>query len=119
MKIPIKKIELLWKEGTIDNYKYPRIFRSMKEFNRELVRNSFNAPKSGGYDKHGFKITWKDGNTYTGRIDVHHPESEYYSRDDVDVKHHMTSWLKYKIKNSDDLQEKKELAEFINKYSLE
>ncbi|OBW62929.1 MAG: hypothetical protein A9183_00705 [Dehalococcoides mccartyi] len=34
------------------------------------------APLHGGYDKCDFKVTWEDGQTYSGRYDLKHPDVE-------------------------------------------
>ncbi len=41
-----------------------------EEANALLGRWSRTAPKCGGYDKCGFKVTYEDGDTYEGRYDL-------------------------------------------------
>jgi len=42
-----------------------------------LMKWSHTAPKEGGYDKCDFKITFEDGETYSGRYDLKHNSIEY------------------------------------------
>ena len=42
-----------------------------------LVKWGKTAPKNGGYDKCDFKVTWEDGQTYSGRYDLVHPDKEW------------------------------------------
>lgn len=55
-----------------------------------LLRWSTTAPKSGGYDKHDFIITFQDGETYEGRYDLKHHTVEW-----PNLKRHVVSFVKF------------------------
>jgi predicted Zn-ribbon and HTH transcriptional regulator len=44
----------------------------------DWIRNVIapNAPRTGGYDKTDFRVTFADGETYSGRLDIKHPTCE-------------------------------------------
>lgn len=46
--------------------------------NSVLAGWSHTAPKSGGYDKCDFKVTYEDGETYEGRYDLTHMSRDGY-----------------------------------------
>src|SRR4030067_1467924 len=73
-KIPVKQVMLKRVEGVSNSeirkwYTFP----SFAEANKKVRGNAQSAPKTGGYDKHDFKVIWADGKTYEGRLDVKHP----------------------------------------------
>lgn len=94
-KIAITKVEILWKEGPIDRDDTPRTFDNLIEANQYLTRDATFASTSGGYDKHGFRITWADGNVYEGRMDVKHPSQP---DPDLDIGQHVKQFVGYVAK---------------------
>lgn len=74
MRIKAKSIEITFSES--GNFTSPEEFRTFEEANiflRELART---APgPGGGYHKTDFTITFEDGETYKGRIDLTNFES--------------------------------------------
>lgn len=66
-KTPATKIEILWSEAAIE----PQAFTAWRDVDMVLFAVATSRPRStGGYYKTGFRITWADGETYEGRIDV-------------------------------------------------
>ena len=75
-KIKVQSIMFLWKEGHVSDLPGPLTLSTWSEANERLSIWSANAPKTGGYDKVGFRITWADGHQYNGRYDLQHWEVE-------------------------------------------
>lgn len=99
-KIKIKKVIITWKEGLIqESNMYPMTFRSIRDANRQIRANALSAPRTGGYDKHGFKIVWENGETYEGRMDVKYPG---LPNNDLDMSHHIKEHLRWLTKTSSD-----------------
>lgn len=48
------------------------------------------APATGGYDKCDFWVTWEDGETYQGRVDLERKHSTGY-----DLRRHMLDFLRF------------------------
>lgn len=48
------------------------------------------APATGGYDKCDFWVTWEDGETYQGRVDLERKHSTGY-----DLRRHMLDFLTF------------------------
>lgn len=84
------------------------VVSSWSEADTALARESWTAPKSGGYDKTDFTITFENGHTYSGRYDLKHmsvefPNLQAHVRDfvrfsaGIDCPEHMTeeSWREY------------------------
>lgn len=121
-KIPIESVTINWKEGRQNYEKYPMTFKSVAEANKKILSNSFDAPASGGYDKHSFTIKWKDGNVYEGRMDVKHPSQ---MNADLDMKHHVEEFANYLIHKSKtefprySKEDRKYARDLLNKYSLD
>jgi hypothetical protein len=121
-KIPIDSVTINWKEGRQNYEKYPMTFKSVAEANKKILQNSFDAPASGGYDKHSFTIKWKDGNVYEGRMDVKHPSQ---MNADLDMKHHVEEFANYLIHKSKtefprySKEDRKYARDLLNKYSLD
>jgi hypothetical protein len=66
-QIEVREITFLWSESPIvKNDTTVNTFAEAESIIFEIACNK----KTGGYDKTQFKITWVDGHTYTGRIDV-------------------------------------------------
>ena len=117
-KIKAKKVVINWKEGTVPKGAYPMTFKSIREANKQILRNSGDAPKSGGYDKHSFTIFWDDGETYQGRLDVKHPSQP---NADLSIGRHVKEWIEYGMsdRSGASAEEKKEYKDYLEKYDLE
>lgn len=63
---------------------------SWHEANMILRANSSTAPKGGAYDKHDFKVTFADGQTYSGRYDLRHWQDET-----PDLARHVRTFVEY------------------------
>lgn len=57
----------------------PRTFTTITQAEGFLRVAARTAPATGGYDKCDFKITFSDGNTYEGRIDLQRVHTAGYS----------------------------------------
>ncbi|MFO1442846.1 hypothetical protein KDN24_06410 [Bacillus sp. Bva_UNVM-123] len=66
-KIEVKEITFLWSES--NQVKDNTTVKTFEEA-EQIIFNIAIHKDTGGYDKTQFKITWEDGHTYTGRIDV-------------------------------------------------
>lgn len=66
-KIEVKEITFLWSESR--QVKDNTTVRTFEEA-EQIIFNIAIHKDTGGYDKTKFMITWEDGHTYTGRIDV-------------------------------------------------
>jgi len=109
-KIPVKNVTILWAEGRSDVVnQLPRTFNSIAEANGYLKWALKFSPKTGGYDKHGFRVTWKDGQTYDGRYDLN---EEYYNSTPIEKQ--IKDFAKYLWDNDKD----KSAKELIEKYEL-
>jgi hypothetical protein len=66
-KIKVKEIKFLWSESLLvnDNQTVSTFVEA-----EQIINNIANHIDHEGYDKTKFLITWEDGHTYTGRIDV-------------------------------------------------
>jgi hypothetical protein len=53
---------------------------------RYLVSQGETFPRTGGYDKHDFVVTFGDGETWEGRLDCQHPDC---ADPDLDVAQHV------------------------------
>lgn len=84
-KIKVKEITFIWSESSMikDNLTVSTFAEA-----EELIKNAA-IYVNGGYDKTKFIITWTDGDTYTGRIDI---EKEYADIK-TPIKDHITDWL--------------------------
>jgi len=63
---------------------------SWHEADMILRANAATAPKGGGYDKHDFKVTFADGQTYSGRYDLKH-----WSEEHPDLARHVRAFIRY------------------------
>lgn len=66
-KVRVAKIEVLWSElNGLD----PVAWTSFVQANLTLAEHAARRGERGGYSKTGFRITWQDGKTYEGRLDL-------------------------------------------------
>jgi hypothetical protein len=63
-----------------------------QDANTWLVGQSHTYPKTGGYDKHDFKVTFEDGETYEGRLDCQHPSCD---NPDLNVARHVRDFVEF------------------------
>ena len=114
--IKVKEVIIKGAEGYTEIVKhYPKTFPSIAAAERELRSNAQRAPDSGGYDKHDIEIVWEDGHTYKGRWDV---KALTCSDHDTDIGKHIRRFANYQIDNSDNLMEKKDWQEFLERYEV-
>lgn len=67
-----------------------RSFDSFRAANAWLFSQSPTFPKTGGYDKHDFRITYADGEVYEGRLDC---KAAGCADADLDVGRHVRDFL--------------------------
>ena len=129
-KVKVKEIYLNRLEGKSVYCNKPVIFKSYKEARSKLFDWGMNAPMEGeGYDKVNFKVTFEDGETYTGRLDIKHPSA---TNNDLDVSKHVRDhilfycgdqkpyWMtKERYELSLQGVNTQEYKDFFNKYDLE
>jgi hypothetical protein len=88
----VKEIIITRAEGLSVYCGIKKYFDSFQSASSWLYGQSFTFPKTGGYDKHDFKITFMDGETYEGRLDCKSAECE---DPDLDVLRHVRSFQEY------------------------
>jgi hypothetical protein len=69
-KAKVTIIELERWEGPIEECGKKVTVETFAQASSQLARWARNAPDTGGYDKTGFKVTWANGQTYEGRVDL-------------------------------------------------
>lgn len=89
-KATIKSAKITWSEGLIetsqDIEENQPTFTTWADVNAKLRELALDAPKGGGYYKTGYRIEFTDGQTYEGRIDLHHiddPQETWSGRLDL------------------------------------
>lgn len=88
----VKTIEITRVEGPSYLCGITKTFDSFKDARTWLYSQSSTFPKGGCYDKHDFKITFTDDETYSGRLDCkHHLESD----NDLDVYRHVLEFCTF------------------------
>jgi len=104
-KIKAKGVQILWSENrkagsmSIEGKDKASNMMPWDEVNALLSSACTTAPDDGSYDKTKFMVTFEDGDTYTGRIDL--------QRHTGNLNHniagsHIRSWMAYSIKMSND-----------------
>lgn len=95
----LKHIDILWSENSafqkqhgMDPVNPPR-FQSFQDVQRFLINLCRFATKL-GYDKTAFRITWEDGNTYEGRLDLQHITRPGW-RSETDVAGHVREFCTF------------------------
>lgn len=76
-KIPVNYIILERHEGPTSQCDKPITVKNFKDADSILYKWSSSAPKTGGYDKIGYTIVWRDGTVYKGRYDLKHYSIEF------------------------------------------
>lgn len=129
-KIGVKEIYLYRAEGpALSDGTRKRTVKTYKEARSVLRDWSSTAPKAGeGYDKVDFKVTFEDGETYEGRLDIKHYTAP---NNDLDVAQHIKDTVKYysgerpawrKEKDYEDSMrgiDKQKFKDFLAKYDLD
>jgi hypothetical protein len=122
-KVKLKDIEILWAEGNQSNYdKFPKKYSSWKAANDAVRPIASDAAKYEGYNKVKFVVTFEDGETYEGRLDVaskvDNPNIEPYVGNVFGV--HIKEWLDYLLSDESGQSEaeKQEVREWLAKYDL-
>lgn len=92
-KVKLRNIKITRLEGGPDK---TLEYTSFKDARIALRFKDHSYPKL-GYDKHRFLITWEDGESYEGRLDLHHPENEFYDPKEIDISQHVADFLEYGI----------------------
>ena len=91
-KIGVKSVELLRGEGIISfTDPFMKAYDSLNRANLALSALAHEAPKNGGYNKISYKVTFMDGETYEGRIDLKHHDIGYT---DI-IQHSMGSFVDF------------------------
>jgi hypothetical protein len=126
MKSPVKKITILWAEGK-HSYcsQFPKEFNSFEECSKFFLSNQHNYTE-GGYDKHGMKVEWENGDEYSYRADIAHPRGNCYHSEEYYPERRIKLACFNRIKMFEsgqqgwgDTEESiKELKEFMNKVDL-
>ncbi|WP_182004625.1 LPD25 domain-containing protein [Priestia aryabhattai] len=76
-KIKVKTIEFVWSEsGEIEDGLTVNTFKEADEI---ISKAAFKAPNDGCYDKTKFTVTFEDGQTYTGRMDIEYKHFGNYT----------------------------------------
>lgn len=119
-KIKLKDIEILWAEGRTSNYdEFPKKYKSWKAANDAIKPIAKDNGSSGGYNKTKFVVTFADGETYEGRLDVTMgAEDNPFNTSNV-VGQHIKDFLMYQIHNDDSpIAPKNEIQEWLDTYDL-
>ena len=116
----VKSVEISWSENSYINQskKNDISFPTLGEASDYLARASTSAPDiNKGFDKTGFLITWQDGNTYEGQVNL---DKSYVNQKNI-ISRHVKKFLNYVIEKdspliSKDLKEK--AKHLIENYQL-
>jgi len=68
-----------------------RTFTNLADAEAYLKEVGETAPDTGGYDKCDFKITWEDGESYSGRADV----QRIHATTGYSLKEHITDFVSF------------------------
>lgn len=115
-KIEVKTIQFVWSEsGDIQDELTVNTFQEAEQLIKKAAKN---APDNGAYDKTKFLITWSDGQTYEGRIDIIY--SDMFKAQPL--KDHIQSFANYVINSKESFyseEDKQGYKEFLETYTLE
>lgn len=110
----VKEIIITRAEGSSYLCGIPKYFNSFQSASNWLKSQAYSFPKTGGYDKHDFKIVFIDGETYSGRLDCKHFTC---SDNDLDLFNHVSSFMRYMAKNETIQEEERaRYQNFISQY---
>jgi hypothetical protein len=82
----VTKVEILWSENNTLNNLRPD-FPSLLVADIALAGIAIRKQLDSGYDKTGFRITFSDGETYEGRLDL--------TRNEYSIREHVHSFLRF------------------------
>ncbi len=124
-KIKIKYIKILYAEGYVKNYDYPKTYKSWQAANKGLmpVYKDIITDYIGGYNKVIFEVVFQDNEKYEGRLDVSPIEDNPTRTNNVFGKH-IKEFLEYMIspKGIEVYQQKrkdvKEIKDWLKTYDL-
>jgi hypothetical protein len=119
-KVGVSKIKILWAEGDNSKYdKFPKEYSSWSLANKAIIPVYKDTLGNEGYNKLKFEVTFKDGETYDGRLDVSEREDNPTKSNNV-IGQHIKEFLDYmssdKSRESDSY--KKEIKDWLEKYYL-
>ena len=119
-KVGVSKIKILWAEGDNSKYdKFPKQYSSWSLANKAIIPVYKDTLGNEGYNKLKFEVTFKDGETYDGRLDVSEREDNPTKSNNV-IGQHIKEFLDYmssdKSRESDSY--KKEIKDWLEKYDL-
>lgn len=119
-KVKLSKIKILWAEGDNSKYdKFPKQYSSWELANKAVIPVYNDTLGDEGYNKLKFEVTFKDGETYDGRLDVSEKEDNPTKTNNV-IGKHIKEYLDYlsSEKSSSSEKEKEEIKEWLEKYDL-
>jgi hypothetical protein len=119
MKVNLKEITIHWAEG--DNSKYdnfPKTYSSYADVNKALqpIYKDF-AEIGEGYNKVKFTLLFEDMEVYEGRLYVCEKFDNPTKNDNV-IGEHIKTFLHNIIRDSEDIEDKRNANNFINNYQL-
>ncbi len=116
-KITVESIKFIWSESALipDN----TIVKTFTEAEQMIKKAAVKAPDTGAYDKTKFLITWADGQTYEGRIDI--VRSDMFKAHPM--KQHIEEFADYVINDKSATwyteEDREGYREFLSTYFLE
>ncbi|MFS0657395.1 LPD25 domain-containing protein [Niallia alba] len=114
--VVLTSVEFVWSEsGDIEDSLKVTTFAEAEIIIRNAAKH---APDNGAYDKTKFLITWNDGNTYEGRLDIVH--SDMFKT--TPLKSHIESFVNDVLEDDGTWysnERKEDYKHFINTYPLE
>jgi hypothetical protein len=114
-QIEVKEILIHWAEGKTANYdKFPKAYPSFEAVNKALIPVYEDSLEfDGGYNKVKFTATFKDGETYEGRLDICEKEDNPMRTGNV-IGNHIHTYLTWLVNN----ESSEEATSFLTKYKL-
>jgi hypothetical protein len=126
-KIKMTQIELYSPEGSMEVIKtFPQTHKTWGGASDALLPVLKDVMKyeekhgDGGYNKVNFKVTWSDGETYKGRLDVSQKEDNPAKSGNVVGQHiyDYLYWMAYDPKSTESEASKKEYIDYLATYDL-
>lgn len=121
-KVKLDKITIFWAEGDNSQYdKFPKDYKTWEDAHKAIIPIYEDTIKDdfGGYNKTKFKVVFKDGEDYEGRLDVSEKEDNPTQTSNV-IGQHIKDFLDYQLSEKSQTSEssKSEIKEWLNKYDL-
>lgn len=121
-KVKVKDIEILWSEGDQSKFdKFPKKYKTWKAANEAIKPIALDTKEYDSYNKVKFIVTFEDGETYEGRLDVTYDRYDSPFKSDNVVGNHIKEFLNYELdgEHSQATEEtKKEIEEWLDNYDL-